>query len=171
MNPNQVQKIGITSIDIAIGTSIICCLLLCHAAEFFGVKIQALAACTGAVMCVQESKKASWGAGVNRIKGVICGGIVGIVIVLLDQLIGNEIVFYLLCGVGIVGNMLLCKVVKLPFVQARVSCMSLLLVVLVLQGGARINYAFGRFIGTLLGAVTALLVSMLFASFAVHKKD
>ena len=163
------QKIGIAPIDIASGISVIVCLLVCHVAGLLGLQIQALAACTGAVMCTQDNRKASWGAGLNRILGVLCGGLIGILIVLIDNAVNADLLFYLLVGVGVVANMLLCKVVKLPFVQARVSCMSLLLVTLVLQGGLRINYAFGRLIGTLVGACVALLVSMVSA--AVTKKE
>ena len=164
------NKISIAGIDISIGVTVMLCLLVCHVAGLLGVQLQALSACTGAVMCVQDSRKASWGAGLNRILGVICGGVAGIAVVLADNLIQIELVFYLLMGVGVVLNLLLCKLVKLPFVQARVSCMSLMLVTLLLQGGARINYAFGRLIGTLVGAVVALLVSMAFAA-AFQKKD
>ena len=171
MTMNETKnKISITGIDISIGVTVMLCLLVCHVAGLLGVQLQALSACTGAVMCVQDSRKASWGAGLNRILGVICGGVAGIAVVLADNVIQIDLVFYLLMGVGVVLNLLLCKLVKLPFVQARVSCMSLMLVTLVLQGGARINYAFGRLIGTLVGAVVALLVSMAFAA-AFQKKD
>lgn len=163
------QKIGIAPIDIAIGISVLACLLGCHCAGLMGLQIQALAACTGAVMCTQDSRKASWGAGMNRILGVLCGGVAGIAVVLVDNVIQMDLVFYLLVGIGVVVNLLLCRLVRLPFVQARVSCMSLMLVTLVLQGGMRINYAFGRLIGTLVGAVVALLVSMAFA--AIMKKE
>lgn len=163
------SKIGAEPIEIAIGAAVALTLLVCHLAGILGLQIQALAACTGAVMCVQDSKKASWGAGLNRIKGVLCGGIVGIAVVLIDNAVNVDLVFYLLVGIGVVVNLLLCKAVKLPLVQARVSCMSLMLVTLVLQNAARINYAFGRLIGTLVGAVVALLVSMAFA--AVTKKE
>lgn len=163
------NKICVEPIEIAIGAAVALTLLVCHLAGMLGLQIQALAACTGAVMCVQDSKKASWGAGLNRIKGVLCGGIVGIAVVLIDNAVNMDLVFYLLVGIGVVVNLLLCKAVKLPFVQARVSCMSLMLVTLVLQNAARINYAFGRLIGTLVGAVVALLVSMAFA--AVIKKE
>ena len=168
MNDN---KLRVTGLDISIGVTVMLCLLVCHVAGLLGLQIQALSACTGAVMCVQDSRKASWGAGLNRILGVICGGVAGIAVVLLDNVIQNEFVFYLLMGVGVVLNLLLCKVAKLPFVQARVSCMSLMLVTLVLQGGARINYALGRLIGTLVGAVVALLVSMAFAAIVTKKKE
>ena len=135
------------------------CLLLCKLCQLLGFSLQALAVCTGAVMCVQEGSKASFGACKNRVLGVICGGIVGVGVVLLDNLIGVDFVFYLLVGFGIMANFMLCKVAKLPLVQARVSCMTVLLVVLVLNGPARINYAIGRFIGTLAGALVAWAVS------------
>lgn len=163
------NKIGIAGIDIAIGAAVVLTLLVCHVAGMLGWQVQALAACTGAVMCVQDSKNASWGAGLNRIKGVICGGLTGVAVVLIDNAVNVDLIFYLLVGIGVVVNLLLCKVVKLPFVQARVSCMSLMLVTLVLQDAARINYALGRLIGTLVGACVALLVSMVFA--AIVKKE
>ena len=158
------NKIGIAGMDIAIGAAVVLTLLVCHVAGILGWQIQALAACTGAVMCVQDSRKASWGAGLNRVKGVLCGGLTGVAVVLIDNAVGIDLVFYLLVGIGVVVNLLLCKVVKLPFVQARVSCMSLMLVTLVLQDAARINYALGRLVGTLVGAVVALLVSMAFGA-------
>lgn len=163
------NKIGVEPIEIALGAAVALTLLVCHVAELLGWQIQALAACTGAVMCVQDSRKASWGAGLNRIKGVLCGGLTGIAVVLIDNVLNVDLVFYLLVGIGVVVNLLLCKVVKLPLVQARVSCMSLMLVTLVLQNAARINYAVGRLIGTLVGAAVALLVSMAFA--AIMKKE
>lgn len=168
MNDN---KIKVTGLDISIGVTVMLCLLVYHVAGLLGLQIQALSACTGAVMCVQDSRKASWGAGLNRLLGVICGGVAGIVVVLLDNVIENEFVFYLLMGVGVVLNLLLCKLAKLPFVQARVSCMSLMLVTLVLPGGARISYALGRLVGTLVGAVVALLVSMVFAAIVAKKQE
>lgn len=168
MNETKI-KIGIAGIDIAIGAAVVLTLLVCHAAGMLGFSVQALAACTGAVMCVQDSKDASWGAGLNRIKGVLCGGLTGVAVVLIDNAVNVDLVFYLLVGIGVVVNLLLCKAVKLPFVQARVSCMSLMLVTLVLQNAARINYALGRLIGTLVGAIVALLVSMAFA--AITKKE
>lgn len=163
------NKLRLEPIEIAIGAAVALCLIVCHVVGLLGLQIQALAACTGAVMCVQDSRKASWGAGLNRIKGVICGGLAGIAVVLIDNAVNVDLVFYLLVGVGVVVNLLLCKVVKLPLVQARVSCMSLMLVTLVLQNTARINYAFGRLIGTLVGACVALLVSMAFG--AIVKKE
>lgn len=156
---NNNQKIAVTGLDIRIGIAIMLSLLVCHIASGLGFQLQSLAACTGAVMCVQENGKASWKAGLTRLLGVVCGGAVGIVVVLIQSRFDNAYLFMILCGVAVVVNLLLCKVVKMPYVTARVSCMTFLLVVLVLQGTARINYAFGRFLGTLVGALVSLLVA------------
>jgi len=163
------NEIALSGLELRIGITIVLCLLVCKLCETLGFSIQALAACTGAVMCVQEGGKASFGACKNRVVGVVCGGIVGIAVVFLDNLIGMDLVFYLLVGLGIMANFLLCKVAKLPLVQARVSCMTVLLVVLVLGGPARINYAIGRFIGTLIGALVAWGVSTVWEKLSVKK--
>lgn len=157
---NNHQKVAVTGLDIRIGITITLSLLLCHIASLLGFQLQSLAACTGAVMCVQESGKASWKAGLTRLLGVVCGGVVGIAVVLIQSQFNNAYLFMFLCGVAAVVNLLLCKIVKMPYVAARVSCMTFLLVVLVLQGTARINYAFGRFFGTLVGALISVLVAV-----------
>ncbi len=163
---NNNQKAAVTGLDIRIGIAIMLSLLVCHIASGLGFQLQSLAACTGAVMCVQENGKASWKAGLTRLLGVVCGGAVGIVVVLIQSRFDNAYLFMILCGVAVVVNLLLCKVVKMPYVTARVSCMTFLLVVLVLQGTARINYAFGRFLGTLVGALVSLLVAVVWDAIA-----
>lgn len=161
----QSNSVRITKSDVSIGVSIVLCLTVCALAQKLGLTIQTLAACTAAVMCTQDTGKASWSAGVNRLLGVICGGLVGIVVVAVDNAVQIPAVFYLLCGVAVVGNLLLCRLVKLPFIQGKVSCMSFLLVVLVLGGPMRFQYALGRFIGTLCGAVISLVVTVVFEKF------
>lgn len=166
---NNNQKIAVTGLDIRIGIAIMLSLLVCHITSGLGFQLQSLAACTGAVMCVQENGKASWKAGLTRLLGVVCGGAVGIVVVLIQSRFDNAHLFMILCGVAVVVNLLLCKVVKMPYVTARVSCMTFLLVVLVLQGTSRINYAFGRFLGTLVGALVSLLVAVVWD--AISRKN
>lgn len=166
---NHNQKVAVTGLDIRIGIAIILSLLVCHVASLMGFQLQSLAACTGAVMCVQESGKASWKAGLTRLLGVVCGGVVGVVVVLIQSKFDNAYLFMILCGVAVVINLLLCKIVKMPYVTARVSCMTFLLVVLVLQGTARINYAFGRFLGTLVGAMVSVLVAVVWDTIARKK--
>lgn len=159
----QRKTCGIELMDIQIGVTIVACLLLCHWANQLGIQVEALAVTTGAIMCVQDSTKAAYNASLIRILGVVCGGATGVAIALIDNAIGMSYVFYLLCGIGVVANLCLCKCLKMAYVQARVSSLTMLLVVLVSQGTDRVSYAKSRFIGSLVGALIALLVTMLFA--------
>lgn len=168
---NHNQKVTVTGLDIRIGITIMLSLLVCHIVSLLGFQLQSLAACTGAVMCVQESGKASWKAGLTRLLGVACGGAIGIAVVLVQSQFDNAYLFMVLCGVAVVANLLLCKIVKMLYVTARVSCMTFLLVVLVLQGTARINYAFGRFLGTLVGALISVLVAVAWDAITQKKEN
>lgn len=158
----------IERMDIQIGLTILLCLLLCHVGDAVGIHVEALAVTTGAIMCVQDSTKAAYKTSLIRILGVICGGALGVIIVLIDNAIGVEYIFYLLCGIGVVVNLVVCKLFNMIYVQARVSALSLLLVVMVFDGVDRLDYATGRFIGSLVGAAIALLVTVLFG--AIPKK-
>lgn len=159
-------KFSVTGLDVRIGLSVALSLLVCQIASLFGLQLQSLAACTGAVMCVQETGKASLKAGLTRLLGVICGGVPGILVVLIQVKLSNAYLFAVLCGIAILLDLMLCKAVKLPYIAARVSCITFLLVVLVLSGTARINYAIGRFWGTMAGAVVSVLVTFVWCAVA-----
>ena len=143
--------------DVQIGVTIVLSLLLCHWAG-----IEALAVATGALMCVQDSTKAAYTSSLIRMVGVLWGGLLGVVIAVIDNFVGQPYLFYLLCGVGVVANLLLCKRFGMVYVQARVSALTLLLVVMVFEGTDRLTYAVNRFVGSLLGAVIALGVTYVF---------
>ena len=147
--------------DVVIGATIVLCLFLSHWANERGVNIEALAVTTGALMCVQDSTRAAYTTSLTRMLGVLCGGLLGMVIVWVDNLVGQPYVFYLLCGMGVVVNLLVCKKFQMIYVQARVSALTLLLVVMVFEGVDRLEYALNRFIGSLAGALIALLVTFL----------
>lgn len=150
---NKQQKLIPTSQDMRIGISIALCLLLCQLVP----AIQALAACTSAIMCSQIGGAESYKSGLTRLLGVVCGGVMGILVALLHGLIPSGFVFALMAGLGIIGNLLLCRIVKMPYITARVSAISFVLVILL--GGA--DYALNRFIGTLCGGVVAVVVAAL----------
>lgn len=148
--------------DLAIGATILLCLVLCHLANQAGIHIEALAVTTGAIMCVQDSTKSAYTASLTRMIGVFIGGMFGIGIALIDSAVGMPMVFYLLCSLGVIANLLVCKFFGMVYVQARVSCLTLLLVVMVFNGADRLDYALNRFIGSLAGAVIALIVTIAF---------
>lgn len=149
----------ICSLDVRTGIAVGLSYLVCYLSTASGLKLQVLAACTGALMCMQEGIRASWKAGLTRMLGVLCGGVVGIVMVLIHQQLSSPFVLAVLCCLGVIGNMAVCRGLKMPYIAARVSTITYLLVVLTLQGNARISYAFGRVLGTLAGALCSLLVA------------
>lgn len=165
------KRCGFELMDFEIGLTILLCLLLSHWANQIGIHIEAIAVTTGAVMCVQEGKKEAYSACFVKMLGVVCGGVVGVIIVLIDNVLEMPYVFYLMCSVGVVVNLLICKMFKMIYVQARVSCISLLLVVMVLEGVDRLEYAINRFIGSLVGALIAFLITVLFTRLAPKSKD
>lgn len=162
---------GFELMDFEIGLTILLCLVLCHWANGIGIRVEALAVTTGAIMCVQEGTKAAYATSLIRMIGVVCGGLFGVIIVLIDNVVGIPYVFYLMCSIGVVVNLLVCKFFKMVYVQARVSCLSLLLVVMVFDGMDRLDYAISRFVGSLVGALIAFLVTALFTHLAPKSED
>ena len=121
--------------------------------------IQALAACTAVIMCTQEDAAGSFKSAFTRVKGVIISGIVACLVVLLDNAIQNDLVFYILCGLGIVACFLACCLCRMPNIVARVSCITFALVTLVASGEFRLKYALLRVLGTLIGGVVAMIIA------------
>ena len=152
--------------DIQIGVTIVVSLLLCHWVRWF----EALAVTTGALMCVQDSTRAACTSSLIRLAGILFGGLLGVVIAVIDNFLGEPYLFYLLCGAGVVANLLLCKAFGMVYVQARVSALTLLLVVMVFDGADRLTYAVNRFTGSLIGAVIALGVTFAFARLVPEKE-
>lgn len=164
--PQQENNEKVEVMDVLIGVTILMCLVLCHLANQMGIPIDPLAVTTGAIMCVQESTKAAYSTSLTRMVGVIFGGFFGIGIALIDTAVGNPWVFYVLCSLGVIANLLVCKFFKMIYVQARVSCLTLLLVTMVFDGSDRLEYALNRFVGGLVGAVFAIVVTIIFAAIA-----
>lgn len=141
--------------DIMIGCGIVTCLILCY----FVPQIQCLAACTAVIMCMQEAVDLSFKSSLTRLLGVICGGGLGVGIVVLDNLLQLDVLFFLMAGAGAVLTLYLGRLMKIPAIAGRVSCVTFVLVILVADGAGRIAYAGNRLFGTLAGTVLAILVS------------
>lgn len=156
------RRVKLELMDIQIGLTILLCLVLSHLANDLGIRLEALAVTTGAIMCVQDSTKAAYTTSLTRMLGVICGGLFGVIIAFVDNAVQAPFVFYLMVAAGVVLNLLVCKYFKMIYVQARVSCLSLLLVTMVFGGADRFDYAVNRFVGSLAGAAIALGVTVVF---------
>lgn len=152
-------------VDVQICVTMLISMLLCHCANLLGIHhVEALVVTTGAIMCVEDSAKAAYRASVIRILQVLCGGLIGIVIVLIDNALSMTFLFYLMVSIGVVLTMLLSRQFGLNYIQGRVSCITMLLVVMVSQGADRVEYAIGRLVGGLVGALVAILVTYVFVA-------
>lgn len=148
---NEQKRASLLTVqDIRIGIAVALSLLLCQLTP-----IQALAACTSAIMCSQDGGNPSWKSLLTRLLGVVCGGVAGAAVSLLHGAVPNVFLFSLLSGLGILLTLILCRLAKLPYIAARVSAISFMLVSL--MGGA--VYALNRLVGTLCGGIIAVAVA------------
>ena len=156
MNHGQFIEKRISVLDIQIGSGLLLCLALTH----YVTQIQAHAAATGVIMCMQDSAKFSYKAALTRLLGVAIGGVCGILVVLIDNWLHIPVLFFLLAGCGVIMTLYLCKLANMTYVTAKVSCITFALVILVANGDERIVYAFNRLIGTTVGALIAVSVAL-----------
>lgn len=154
-NQSEIKKKLVGNTEVRIGIGLVICLLI----SYYIPQVQRLAACTGVLMCTQEMTEHTKQAGLTRLKGVLCGGGIAVIVVLADHWLQMELVFFLLCGIGIVLNLMVCELVHMPKVTGRVSAITFCLVAFLAGGNARIVYAVNRFAGTLVGALVALLLA------------
>ena len=87
-------------------------------------------------------------------------------IVLIDSAVQIPMLFYVMCGMGVIATLVVCKFFKVIYVQARVAALTMLLVTMVFEGTDRMDYAMNRFIGSLVGAVLAFVVSAVYSAFS-----
>lgn len=156
--------------DILIGVCIVVCLVFCHYINRAGTIVDALAVTTSAIMCVQDNTRDAWHSSMTKLIGVFVGGVFGIAIVLIDSAVQIPMLFYVMCGMGVIATLVVCKFFRIIYVQARVAALTMLLVTMVFEGTDRMDYAMNRFIGSLVGALLALLISVVFST-VFRKKD
>lgn len=166
----QKNTVKLELMDIQIGITILISLFLCHGANALGIPLEGMVVSTGALMCVQDSAKAAYTTSLTRMLGVFVGGLLGVMIALIDNAVDLPWVFYLMCSVGVVVNLLVCKYFKMIYVQARVSALTLLLTVMVYGGMDRLDYALNRFVGSLVGALIAVVMTMIFSAIVKRTK-
>ncbi|MDC7287533.1 FUSC family protein [Blautia schinkii] len=169
------EKPGITILDIRIAAAVAICCITSTILNHFGLKltyvemhleiIQKMTACIACLLCCQDTVTSSKKAGINRLIITAIGGAVGVGAVLLDNVLGNEWAMAAMVAVGVLLTLFLCKMAKVPYINARIGGVTFILVSCTLAGNARIWYAVLRFISTLYGALVVLLVTWIFEYF------
>ncbi|MCD7918240.1 MAG: FUSC family protein [Clostridiales bacterium] len=169
----ETEKLTVTLLDVRMAV----CVLICYTASMLlsdvaGIKftwgnysleiIQKMTCCISCFLCCQDNTKVSLKAGINRLIITAIGGIVAIVIIALDCVIGNDWVEMLMIVVGVVLTLFLCKAAKVPYINARIGCVTLILVACTLNSTARIWYGVFRLVSTLFAVLVVLLVTWIF---------
>lgn len=173
---NATEKAGIGSLDIRIAVAVVICFLSATACSELGFKftygemhleiLQKMTACIACLLCVQDTAGISRKAGVNRLIITAIGGIIGVGAAAADNIIGNPWFMAVLVFVGILLTLVLCKMAKVPYVNARIGGVTFILVSCTFQGNARIFYAAFRFVSTFYGVLVVLLVTWIFQKLA-----
>lgn len=166
-NPfKQSEPARISALDLQIAISVVLCLV----SAMYIPTIQYMAACFAAILSSQDSAKLSWKTGLTRLILTGVAGLAGIVVVLLDNMIANQWAFLLLVAIGLLGTLFGCKLLKLPYISARIGAVTFILVVMIQTGLDRIDFAVLRLVGTLYGVLVAIAVSYVFKLISKGKK-
>lgn len=170
-------KVG--SIDLKIIVSVGLCILTSTVLNALGWKIHydnmeldIIQKATAAIACLlvtQDNLETSRGAGWMRIKVTTMAAATALIVVTVDTLIGNHWASIGLTMVGVFITMLLCKLIKAPYMNCRIGAISYVLIAVTLSGQARIVYAIIRVLSTFYGVSVVLFVTWLFKFFTIDK--
>jgi len=173
-----IEEAKISIVDVCIVASVLICLLTSQLLTSLGVRypmgemrLEILQRMTAPISCLlvcQKETKLSVKAGMNRLKLTAAGAGVGIVIALIDTVIYNTWLECILVAAGVLLSLYLCKLIRLPYVNARIGGVTCILVACTMSGRARVAYACFRFISTLYGAAVAVLVTAVVAKITQH---
>lgn len=171
--PTQTEEAKVTILDIRIGLAVLICFavstIMSNAGFTFALGdknleiIQKMTACIACLLCCQDNTKISWKAGVNRVIITLIGGVVGIVVILLDNAVGKDWFMGIMVALGIIATLFLCKAAKVPYINARIGGVTFILVTCTLQSSARIYYGCFRLLSTIFGVVVVMLVTWVFS--------
>lgn len=164
-----VEKAGIAALDVRIMVAIVICCLCATLCKTMGFEfvyegkrleiLQKMTACIACLLCCQDTTQISFKAGKNRLIITAIGGLVGIGVTAINMIVDNQWVLIGFIAVGILLTLWLCKVTKVPYINARIGGVTFILVACTMSGNARIWYALFRFISTFFGVFIVLLVT------------
>lgn len=146
---------------IKIMLAVLICMLT---ARFSNGWIQYMSACFSTVLCMMETKESSYDTGLKRIIITVIGGIIGVCVVLLDQLIQIEGIFYVMAILGLFPVLEICRLAKVGDMKCKSGCVCYLAVLVIKNGPDRLLFAGLRLLGTIYGVIIAVLVSYIIDS-------
>ncbi len=169
---NKIEKAGVTKLDLRIAVSVLICALTATLLTNFGIVfdyggrkleiLQKMTACISCLLLCQDNTQFSFKAGINRLVITAVGGVVGVVVTLIDVAVGSSLLMVLMIAFGVLLTLFLCKICRVPYINARIGGVTFVLVSCTLNEYGRIWYAIFRFGSTLYAALVVLLVTWVF---------
>ena len=83
--------------------------------------IQKMTACISCLLCCQDNVPVSRKAGTNRLIITAIGGLAGIVVICIDNVLGNPWIMTGMIALGILATLFLCKAAGVPYINARIG--------------------------------------------------
>ena len=112
-------KASVTLLDVRIAVAILICCLTSTILDHLGLRFQAgemrleviqkMTACISCLLCCQDNVPVSKKAGINRLIITAIGGLVGIAVICIDNVLGNPWIMVLMIALGILVTLFLCK--------------------------------------------------------------
>jgi len=162
----KIPKVGMRTIKTAVAV-VICFLIFLPFLNTGGTQVGGIIvevgpfyACIAAVICMQSSVEQSLQSGGARMIGSLIGGAVGLLVLTADLISGNQFLFAVLLGLGIVLTIWLCNLVRQPAACA-IACIVCCCIMLSHGGEERYFFALARIVETLIGILVALAVNHL----------
>lgn len=121
-----------------------------------------LYSCIACIVCMQGSLEQTLQSGLSRFMGVLIGGVLGILLLLLEPIMEIRVIKALLLGLVCVAGIWICMLLKRP---AACAMACIVPCVMVISGNVtgidRYYYAIARVVETVVGVTVAFLINAL----------
>ena len=154
-------------LDLRMISAVGICLLLLYVLQKVGLSnfYNALVAAIATLFCTQYTKHESIQAGKTRFTVISIGGLLGLIVAALDNIINKQLAFFALILIGILMTLFICKLTKALYIHCKIGCVGFLVVSLALSGTMRIDYGISLIVSTIIGVIISLLVTMIWSFF------
>ena len=153
----QLPKIGLRNIKTAL--AVYACMIIFQLIH----RENPFFACIAAVFCMRDTVSNSISMGKNRIIGTIIGGVLGIIVIYISNLIPFLYkITPIVTGIGIVIGIYICTLIKRPG-AVIISC--IVFIGIMINYSSQIDsysYAINRSFDTVIGIVIAILINKYF---------
>ncbi|MHC5375151.1 FUSC family protein [Enterococcus sp. LJL120] len=164
----QKLKIGNSfSLDLKIAIAVIICYLL---TVLFPL-LQFTSASFAVILCLNNQLQETIKTSLSRVILTVCGGLAGVIVVLVDDFFQNNALFICSIFLGVLVTFIFCHWAKLPYIFSRIGVITFILVITVQTGEQRIIYCLLRILSTVLGIIIALLITKISILTSTHRQQ